>query len=650
MDWEERLRAALRRGEGVRFGETAVVSRRVHTVELREPGVVSVLRHLDAGQVFYGRRRPDEILHVDLFHAVARVDPRGVAAAICRALQACGAPDRAHDIDIQTGAGGGRLTGSLTWGQRPTLLASHRNHVHLAALLPDEALGLVLPILRAVEAEILAQGVELRRVEGLRHPPPTGGGPALDLSHYADFTDSRLREPPEPRTATAGVTASPAAAGSGAAVPAQASTGTAGTGAAVSGTPAPAGATQGTPTAVSPGLASDAAAGGPIPAPDGAEAPPGPAAGAGSWAPWEALAHETRLQEVLRLASRLGSPAEIHRALDAVRSGQAAAGSVSPLGSQQANPLLRDLEEEGLVRRDGRALRLTEAGKALAAFLDGHLREVTMRFRRRIRRVPREALPVRPRPGERPSLRARYGPTRPPVPAPPGSWLGDLAVPETVIAGVRRAHLVRVGAGGGPAPALCLERGDLHVYRRPAEEPLYICLLIDASASMAGRRIRAAKHLVRHLLAITRDRIAVVAFQEREVRVQVPFTRDWARVEAALARLQPMGLTPLAHGLVASLELIQRSRVRRPLLLLVTDGIPTVPRWSIDPLADGLEAARQVARSRVPFGCVGLMPSRRYLEELARTAGGTLHVVEELEEGALLRIAHHERRRLMRTS
>jgi magnesium chelatase subunit D len=185
----------------------------------------------------------------------------------------------------------------------------------------------------------------------------------------------------------------------------------------------------------------------------------------------------------------------------------------------------------------------------------------------------------------------------------------------------------------------------VHVYLRSGDQPLNICLLIDASASMAGRRILAAKHLARHLLVSTRDRIAVIAFQERDVRVYVPFTRDYAQVEEGLSCIQPMGLTPLAHGLSQSLDLIRDSRVRRPLLLLITDGIPTVAKWTIDPLSDALEAARHVGQGRIPFGCIGLQPSKRYLEELARAAGGTLHVVEELDEDALVTIAHSERQK-----
>lgn len=385
-----------------------------------------------------------------------------------------------------------------------------------------------------------------------------------------------------------------------------------------------------------------------------ASAAPGLPAEGGPVGPsaWDHLEQERRLQAALELSRRLGSPDEVKRILDELRS-DGGWSSLYASGSSQAPYIVRQLEDEGLVRRDLRGLRLTESGAELARYLDGHLRDIKLRFRKLIRRLPASGAAVRRKPGpsrSKPCPEVRWGPVRGSAPLPPGERMGDLAVPETVRAALRRALQESVNQGGDPADTarsrLRVSRPDIHVHLRSGEAPLHICLLIDASASMAGRRILAAKHLVRHLLVSTRDRIAVIGFQERDVRVYVPFTRDWNQVEAGLARIQPLGLTPLAHGLTQSLELIRDSRVRRPLLLLITDGIPTVPLWSIDPLTDALEAARLVGEARVPFGCIGLQPSRRYLEEMVRKGSGTLHVVDELDEEALVRIAHQERSKL----
>lgn len=73
-DWDEAaqvLAAELAAGRGVRVGETAVVSTRVHLLEPSRPGLVRILKEADAGRVFYGRRDPGQVVHLDLFHAVA---------------------------------------------------------------------------------------------------------------------------------------------------------------------------------------------------------------------------------------------------------------------------------------------------------------------------------------------------------------------------------------------------------------------------------------------------------------------------------------------------------------------------------------------------------------------------------------------------
>lgn len=700
--WDVKVRQALQRCRGVRLGEAAVVSRQVHLSDVRTPELVTICTSADAGQTFYGRPRPGEMVHLDIFHAVAEVDHRRVAEALIRTLG--GVPafgDEAGGrllldyFDLVTATGGGRVTGDLTYGRSASLRAAHRNHVHLAGLLPDHRLNLLLPLVAAVEEELMSQGVEPRRVERLAHGHWSGGAP-MDLSAYADpESDSLLanrtrtgqqgggwgqgslrqtswRQPP---ASGAGQEQSlrqqwSASHGGGGGEAAGIGGGAAG-GFGASGAPAASG-RRGAGTGSGMDSGSDSGFGRGLAGGSGSGSGPGaPAPGAGQGLsagavdPWAALDAEAQMQEALALSRSLGSPEEMKRVLDELARGQGWS-SLYGSGSSQAPYLMRQLEEAGLIRRDVRGMRLTEKGRALAAFMDQHLREVKLRFRKLIRRIPA----TRGRPGARrpgraalaPSPDVRYGPVRGTAPAAPGAWLTDLAVPETIRAALVRGRMSQLGASqtGGPvarpplqpwpvpAAPLQLQRQDIHVHLRAVEPPLHICLLIDASASMAGRRILAAKHLARHLLVSTRDRIAVIAFQERDVRVHVPFTRNYGQVETGLANLQPMGLTPLADGLVRSVELIRASRVRYPLLLLITDGIPTVPKWSVDPLADGLEAARQVARARIPFGCVGLQPSRRYLAELTRAAGGTLHVVEELDEQSLVHIAHSERRKTMR--
>jgi Mg-chelatase subunit ChlD len=654
VPWYEKLRRTIVRRRGVRLGEAAVVSRQVHMVDQGHPHIVIVCSTADVGQAYYGLAAPGEIIHIDIFHAVADIDHKAVAGELKRAL--AGVPAAGGEgmelldyFDVQTGLGGGRVTGELTYGQKASLRAAHRNHVHLAGRLTDEQVHYLVDLVGAVEQAIQAQGVELRRIEKLSHNRGTDGA-KMDLSHYMDpNSDSFLRGRGSGSPgAQGGLGAGQGQVGAESAGGGQSlrSGARAAPGAAANGGGGASGAAGAAGEAGASGVGSATGAPG---AGEGTTAAPDPVGGRGAPSTgWDALETERRLQAALELSRKLGSPDEVKRVLDELTREQGWS-SLYGSGSSQAPFIINQLEAEGLVKRDIRGLRLTDAGKDLAAYLGSHLRDVKLRFRKLIRRMPSSSQKATRKPGQgksRPSADVRYGPIRGTAPAEPGSWFGDLAVPDTVRSGLKRTRLAAIESDGPKPVGIRLARQDIHVHLRSGEQPLNICLLIDASASMAGRRILAAKHLARHLLVSTRDRVAVIAFQERDVKVYVPFTRDWAQVEEGLSRIQPMGLTPLAHGLTQSMDLIRQSRVRRPLLLLITDGIPTVPKWSVDPLADALEAARCVGAGRVPFGCIGLQPSRRYLEELVRVAGGSLHVVEELDEEALVTIAHHERIRI----
>ncbi|MDI3316110.1 MAG: VWA domain-containing protein [Bacillota bacterium] len=203
-----------------------------------------------------------------------------------------------------------------------------------------------------------------------------------------------------------------------------------------------------------------------------------------------------------------------------------------------------------------------------------------------------------------------------------------------------------LAAGGVRAPRELLRH--LRVLPRRRRGALDICLLLDASASMAGARMAAARRLVRHLALQTRDRVAIIVFQDRTSRLHAGFTRRWRLLAEGLDAVHPSGLTPLAEGLVHATRYVAAHARRKTLLLLLTDGIPTVPRLSLNPLQDAVEAAREIRRRRLAFACVGLAPNEGYLRQLCEAAGGRLYVLPELESGALVRIAESERQRVIR--
>jgi len=603
-EWERAglmIGAELAAGRGVRLGETAVISRRVHVVTPTRPAEVRVIVDADAGRVFYGRRLSDEVLHLDIFHEVAEIDHREVARAALRAVEAylqdfgpaglefLSGPERTSSIgrlsdrlDVQTATGGGRATGLLTYGSKASLREAHLTHVHLAIQLESRHLPLVCYLVAAAEGVIADAGREIRKIERLVHERGAGGG-EVDLSAYSDHTDSFLREP-------------------------RAGEGGAGR----------------TGRTIREGGAVD----------DGA-ATPGDVGDDGDGERW--------LRQVAELTEEFGTVEEVKSVLEAIAGQHEWQDLAMRLDRwENGSGLMRQLRRRNLIADTAGGPRLTGEGERLHRYLKCRFREIELRLRQSVRRRPLTPQPVRKMSYDRGHpVRQGSGRMFRIVQASRDTWLSDICLPETVVAAAKRSLS---GKAGTP---FRIEREDIHLVERVRYLPIDLCLLIDASASMAGKRLRAARFLAAHLLLSTRDRVAVIVFQERDSQLWVPFTRDFEGAQAALARIQPLGLTPLAHGLIGARDYMLQARVRNPLLVLITDGIPTIPKWTIDPMADALEAARRVGQTRIQFACIGLEPNRRHLQELAEAARGTLYVVDELEKEAMVRIVREERQKRM---
>ncbi len=565
-----------------------MVSKHLHLVSSSRPGELDVVTDADAGRVFYHRRYDGQILHLDVFHEVARVDHREVARRVAAAAAryardahvgeaagmdaggtTLGRRHAADYIDVQTATGGGRITGGLGYGQGETLRRAHLTHVHLTMLATQRDLPAVPYLIIAAEEEIRRQGFEIRRVEKINHISGQADGSSVDLSNYASPSDSLLREAKRDWSS----------------------------------------ARQGDRVGANPGY----------------------------------------LNSVLELADEFGGIEELREVLASLASSPTWSQLHKRLRSRvPLNQVLSRLEGEGLIECERGLYDLTADGRTLGEYVVRHRREIELRFKLTLRKLPfcgtpgrKPAVPTTAtRPGGRGPITYRRV-----QPAEAGMWLGTLAVPETVVRAVT-GRLERKALGAGEDPGLSFRREDILVYRRRSLGPLDICLVIDASASMAGPRMRAAKYLAQHLLLSTRDRVAVVVFQEREAGLYVPFSRNFDAVQNGLGRIRPLGLTPLAEGLLQASAYVRKERSRDPLLLLITDGIPTVPRWSMNPIADAMTAARQLAKEKVRFSCIGLEPNLDFLKDLAAAARGTLHVVQELDQALLSEIAHSERRRV----
>lgn len=562
----KQMMAWFKEERAVRIGQSSVVSHKLHTMDPAHPEEIKVMQALDAGQVFYRRQDSNAIFHMDIFHQCGLIDHRQVAKAIKKnidiynfhrsvqngALLSRGAITVMPDwVDVQTGVGGGRVTGSLEYGKKASLRKAHENHVHIAALIPDEHIASLFYLVQAVEEVILAAGLELRANERIIHDPSIGNGQA-DLSAYSDCSDSYLIDK------------------------------------------------------------------------NNNESP--------------AVRKQQYLQDTADLMEEFDSAREIREFLQTVEH-QADHEKLSKHleAKGQNRQVLNWIAGMGLITVEKNRVTLSRYGREYKEYMEKFLPDVE-NYIKRFYRLLKPQTENYGKSKDKPCSVKHHGMQ--------GQWLtsaerdpkSSLAIAETIQAMAKRA-------GQGMPASLQIMAEDLRYHKRIPRLKTEICILIDTSASMAGSRIRAAKFLIRHLLLSLPDRICVVTFQENIASVQVPFTRDYRQVEEKLKDIQAFGSTPLGLGLTACNNYLTESKPHNPLILLVTDGMPTFSEGSRDPVSDALMAAQNVKKNKFGFACIGLKPHYDYLQKLSDAAGGKMYVVEELDRQALVKTVWTELQR-----
>ncbi len=162
-------------------------------------------------------------------------------------------------------------------------------------------------------------------------------------------------------------------------------------------------------------------------------------------------------------------------------------------------------------------------------------------------------------------------------------------------------------------------------------DPRDVTVVLDVSGSMSGEKIRQAQTALNSLLGTLapRDRFRLIAFSN-SVR---PFSADWTAAsaeEVARARrwvnaLQADGGTNIGAALEEALRL-ETPGNRLPLVIFLTDGIPSVGEMSMDAIASRAEAQR--GRRRVFAFGVGNDVNTHLLDRLTAAGRGSTSYVQ----------------------
>jgi magnesium chelatase subunit D len=560
--------------QGVRLGESCVVSRKAHArmPEKRVKGQIKILLNRDAGKTYLDFVDVNQVVHLDIYHKSGEIDPRNVAQVVFSRIenyllekdpQLQFAEDELFKIIIDYAA---RIFITCNQGQgvlydlfqdvvKPLEPGEEgQDHVHILARLDREEYFLVYVIAEAAEEAVLASDVKLARVRNITH----GNQKQLE-ENYAGYIKLPWKH------------------------------------------------FKGQPS---------------LPLPD----------------------KENVNQLILKLAEKFGGVDEIEEFMESYSTNIFKRKGIEQQKKKWGDieNCVEQLEELGIMQNTPFGKIFTRKGLKLKEYVLNHKCEIETEIRRNMRKVPGGGNGRFRKLGkiEQKVMQVEFTNYSKTINDPERNWSGDLAVPQTVIQALINGRL-------RGDTTLSIRKEDLHYYDKKSYIPIDVCLLIDSSGSMAGDKRQAACYLAEHLLLTGKEKVSVVTFQERSSKVVVPFTRNQSILSQGLSTISPAGLTPMADGIMTAVKLIKNTRVRNPLLVMITDGIPNTPLWTMDAKADAMTAAGLIQENNIRFICIGVESNRVYLEKLVNRAKGALYLVDDLNRDNLINIVRCEKKALL---
>lgn len=150
--------------------------------------------------------------------------------------------------------------------------------------------------------------------------------------------------------------------------------------------------------------------------------------------------------------------------------------------------------------------------------------------------------------------------------------------------------------------AISIHKNDFREKEREKRMGTSILFAVDASGSMtANKRMSAVKGAIYSLLEsayVERDHVSMIVFRKQDAELVLPMTRSLVLARKKLAEIPSGGKTPLALGLVKSVQYLTTLKRKQkeilPFLVIVTDGRANVPYLGENALEDAFSVARQI--------------------------------------------------------
>lgn len=186
-----------------------------------------------------------------------------------------------------------------------------------------------------------------------------------------------------------------------------------------------------------------------------------------------------------------------------------------------------------------------------------------------------------------------------------------------------------------------VDRSDLCEKIRRRKRPAFITIVLDASSSMSqhGGAYTTRKLIDSLLMDVyqNRDRVSVISVSGKDAEFLLPFTASVDRAREVISGTQFGGTTPLFHGMMRAIRILQDKvkgeRECMPVMLVITDGGVNIPLRPVLSIEESLEEVASEVRELGMLTIVIDMSfgRSRIPEMIAGSCGGVCYMPEELE-------------------
>jgi Ca-activated chloride channel family protein len=232
----------------------------------------------------------------------------------------------------------------------------------------------------------------------------------------------------------------------------------------------------------------------------------------------------------------------------------------------------------------------------------------------------------------------------------PVSGRPAFAQPPTFRSSVDVVSVTAIARDDRGRPVKTLGREDFEIYeqgqlrrltdfRVSDQGPVSLAILMDASGSMrVGAQLDAGRRAVEHILSWVQpaaDEVSLFSF-DRELRQEVPFTKDLEAVRSGLYKVEALGLTSLYDAIGRTARTLADRPSPRRAVIVITDGLDTssaLTASEVSGLASAIDVPVYVIAVLSPLDHPGTefavpsastSPVATHLANLAYWTGGTL--------------------------